>query len=164
MQYLLATLGSQAVSEPFFDWSGGYGTYNGPYHAAFYEYNEFKALSQSFEDLGVRMYKGQAPALMGQQPLLLAALQIHSVEARHACAVRRLRGNFLDNVPNRGWITGDETDITLTSAFYAGEQNTVQDGIDIVTLNFSANDASEAFDEPMTMQEVQAALTPFWIP
>ena len=73
---------------------------------------------------------------MGEQPLLLAALQIHSVEARHACAVRRLRGNFLDNVPNRGWITGDETDITLTSAFYAGEQNTVQDGIDIVTLQF----------------------------
>jgi hypothetical protein len=164
VQYLLATLGSQAQSEPFFDWSGGYGTYNGPYHAAFYEYNEFKALSQSFEDLGVRMYKGQAPALMGQQPLLLAALQIHSVEARHACEVRRLRGNFLDNVPNRGWITGDQTDISLTSAFYAGEQNTVQDGIDLVSLNFSANDASEAFDEPMTMAQVQAALTPFWIP
>ncbi len=163
-QYLLATLGSEAVREPFFDWSGGGGTYNGPYHAAFYEYEEFKALSQSFEDLGVRMYKGLAPALMGEQPLLLAALQIHSVEARHACEVRRLRGNFLDNVPNRGWITGDQTDISLTSAFYAGEENTVQDGIDLVTLQFSAADASEAFDEPMTMQEVQAALVPFIIP
>ncbi len=163
-QYLLATLGSEAVREPFFDWSGGGGTYNGPYHAAFYEYNEFKALSQSFEDLGVRMYKGLAPALMGEQPLLLAALQIHSVEARHACEVRRLRGNFLDNVPNRGWITGNQTDISLTSAFYAAEENTVQDGIDLVTLQFSAADASEAFDEPMTMQEVQAALVPFIIP
>ncbi len=163
-QYLLATLGSEAVREPFFDWSGGGGTYNGPYHAAFYEYDEFKALSQSFEDLGVRMYKGLAPALMGEQTLLLAALQIHSVEARHACEVRRLRGNFLDNVPNRGWITGNQTDISLTSAFYAAEENTVQDGTDLVTLQFSAADASEAFDEPMTMQEVQAALVPFIIP
>lgn len=163
-QYLLATLGSQAVREPFFDWSGGGGTYNGPYHAAFYDYDEFKALSQSFEDLGVRMYKGLASTLMGQQPLLLATLQIHSVEARHACEVRRLRGNFLDNVPNRGWITGNETDISLTSAFYAGEENTVQDGIDITTLGFNALDASEAFDEPMTMQQVQATLTPFIIP
>jgi Ferritin-like domain len=164
VQYLLATLGSQAVREPFFDFSGGSGSYAGPYHAAFYVYDEFKALSQSFEDLGVRMYKGQLPALMGMQPLLLAALQIHSVEARHASEVRRLRGSFLDNVPNRGWIAGDETDITLTSAFYAGEQNTVQDGIDIVTLNFSADDASEAFDEPLTMQQVQTVLTPFLIP
>jgi hypothetical protein len=164
VQYLLATLGSQAVREPFFDFSGGSGSYDGPYHAAFYVYDEFKALSQSFEDLGVRMYKGLAPALTGVQPLFLAALQIHSVEARHACEVRRLRGNFLDNVPNRGWITGDETDIALTSAFYAGEQNTVQEGIDLTTLGFSAADASEAFDEPLTMQQVQAVLTPFMIP
>ena len=165
-QYLLATLGSQAVREPFFDWSGGGGTYNGPYHEAFYNYDEWKALAQSFEDLGVRIYKGQIPALMGTQPLLLAALQIHSVEARHACEVRRLRGKFLDQAPNRGWITGNQTDISLTSAFYAGEQNTVQDGIDITSLDFSfsTNDASEAFDEPMTMQEVQAALVPFTFP
>jgi hypothetical protein len=163
-QYLLATLGSQAVREPFFDFSGGSGSYNGPYHAAFYVYDEWKALSQSWEDVGVRMYKGLAPSLIGQQPLLLAALQIHSVEARHACEVRRLRGNFLDQVPTRGWITGDQTDIPLTSAFYVGEQNTVQGGIDTVSLGFNANDASEAFDEPMTMKEVQAAMVPFMIP
>ncbi len=163
-QYLLATLGSQAVREPFFDFSGGGGTYNGPYHAAFYVYDEWKALSQSFEDLGVRLYKGQLPGLAGTKSLLLAALQIHSVEARHACEVRRLRGNFQDTVPNRGWITGAQTDVSLTSAFYVGEDNTVQNGTDITTLGFSATDASEAFDEPMTMKEVQAALVPFMIP
>jgi hypothetical protein len=58
-QYLLATLGSQAVREPFFDFSGGGGTYNGPYHAAFYVYDEWKALSQSFEDLGVRLIRSR---------------------------------------------------------------------------------------------------------
>jgi hypothetical protein len=45
-----------------------------------------------------------------------------------------------------------------------GEDNTVQNGTDITTLGFSATDASEAFDEPMTMKEVQAALVPFMIP
>lgn len=165
-QYLLATLGTQAVREPFFDWSGGYGTYTGPFHQAFYEYNEFQQLAQFFEDLGVRMYKGLLPGLMGTQPLLLATLQIHSVEARHASEVRRLRGNFLDQVPNRGWITGNQTDLVApnATALYAGEQNTVQDGIELTLLNFNANDASEAFDEPLTMDQVQAVLAPYIIP
>ena len=84
------------------------------------------------------------------------SIKIHSVEARHASEVRRLRGNFLDNVPNRGWITGAQTDIPLTSAFYTGEDNTVQAGIDITTLSFSADDASEAFDErPVPLRPVR---------
>jgi hypothetical protein len=165
-QYLLATLGSLAVREPFFDFSGGSGSYAGPFHQAFYEYDEYKQVSQALEDLGVRAYKGQLPALTGTKPLLLSALQIHSVEARHASEVRRLRGNFLDQVPNRGWITGNQTDDMApnAAAFYAGEENTMQGGVDLVSLNFSANDASEAFDEPMTMQQVQAALVPYMIP
>jgi hypothetical protein len=163
-QYLLSVVGSQAVREPFFDFSGGSGSYAGPYHAAFFVYEEFKALAQSFEDLGVRMYKGQMADLMGQKPLLLATLQIHSVEARHASEVRRLRGKFQDNVPNRGWITGNQTDIDLTSAFYTGEDNTVQGGTDLVSLGFNASDASEAFDEPMTNAQYQAAFLPFMIP
>jgi rubrerythrin len=50
------------------------------------------ALAQAFEDTGVRAYKGQAANLMSKPDLLTAALQIHSVEARHASEVRRLRG------------------------------------------------------------------------
>jgi hypothetical protein len=44
-------------------------------------------------------YKGQATNLISTPDLLTAALQIHSVEARHASEVRRLRGL-------KGWITG----------------------------------------------------------
>ena len=44
---------------------------------------------------------------MPYDAVLTAALTIHSVEARHAAEVRRLRGNFTDQAPNQGWITGE---------------------------------------------------------
>jgi hypothetical protein len=48
-------------------------------------------LAQAFEDTGVRAYKGQAGNVMSNKTVLQAALQIHSVEARHASQVRRMR-------------------------------------------------------------------------
>ena len=52
----------------------------------------FLTLSQTFEDLGVAACKGQAATLMGNGDILTTALQIHSVEARHAAMVRRIGG------------------------------------------------------------------------
>jgi|GEM_PF-4100513 len=52
----------------------------------------FLELSQTFEDTGVKAYKGQAGNLITSPTLLTAALRIHSVEARHAAEIRRLRG------------------------------------------------------------------------
>jgi Ferritin-like domain len=49
-------------------------------------------VSQTLEDTGVAAYRGQAPALTGGGALLTTALQIHSVEARHAAEVRIVRG------------------------------------------------------------------------
>ena len=161
VQYLKAALGAQAVAEPQFDFSGARGAHNGPFHDVFFVYDKFKALSQAFEDTGVRAYKGQAPNLMSVKPVLTVALQIHAVEARHASEVRRLRGNFMDEVPNRGWITDDDTDIPGTSATYAGEQNVFQGGIDILALHFRTGDATEAFDEPLTMAQVLAIASQF---
>ena len=56
------------------------------------QYEVFKALAMAFEDTGVRAYKGQAPRLINDKAVLTAALSIHSVEARHASMIRRLRG------------------------------------------------------------------------
>lgn len=161
VQYLKAALGAQAIPEPQFDFSGAKGAHNGPFHDVFFVYDKFKALSQAFEDTGVRAYKGQAPNLMSVKSVLTVALQIHAVEARHASEVRRLRGNFMDEVPNRGWITDDDTDIPGTSATYAGEQNVFQGGVDILALHFRTGDATEAFDEPLTMAQVLAIASPF---
>lgn len=161
VQYLKAALGSHAVPKPNFDFSGARGAHNGPFHDVFFVYNKFKALAQAFEDTGVRAYKGQAPNLMNAKAVLTVALQIHSVEARHASEVRRLRGNFQDTVPNRGWITFNHTDVPGTEATYAGEENKFQGGVDILALHFRTNDATEAFDEPLTKAQVLAIAAPF---
>ena len=57
----------------------------------FSNFETFATLSATFEDLGVAAYKGQAGTLLGT-PVLTTALQIHSVEARHAAAVRPIIG------------------------------------------------------------------------
>jgi hypothetical protein len=161
VMYLQAALGAHAIAKPEFDFSGARGAHNGPFHDVFFVYDKFKALAQAFEDTGVRAYKGQAPNLISVKPILTAALQIHSVEARHASEVRRLRGRFQDEIPNRGWITENLTDIPGTAANYAGEQNVFQGGVDILALNFRTRDATEAFDEPLTTQQVLAIASQF---
>lgn len=79
-------LGSAAVSAPKVDFTAG-----GKYADVFSNFDTFATLSATFEDLGVAAYKGQAGNLAGT-PVLTTALQIHSVEARHAAAVRPLVG------------------------------------------------------------------------
>ncbi len=121
----------------------------------FTDYQQFLVLSQGFEDTGVRAYKGQAPALIGNPDVLRTALQIHSLEARHASIFRRLRG--LD-----GWISFDDTDVPALQAVYAGEQNTTHLGFDVTTLTVKSVEAvTEAYDEPLTMEEVLAIASPF---
>jgi hypothetical protein len=130
---LQGVLGDNAVASPTFDFTAG-GTFD-----PFGNYDQFKALSQGFEDTGVRAYKGQAANLIANNDILTTALQIHSVEARHASAVRRLRGQ-------KGWITGNSVDVPQLAPVYAGEE----------TVNGAASgDAgTEAFDEPLSKQAV----------
>jgi hypothetical protein len=68
---------------------------------------DFLLAGQYVEDLGVAAYKGQAPNLLAAgdaaKPLLAAALEIHSVEARHAAGIRFLRENLL-GADVRPWI------------------------------------------------------------
>ncbi|HEV2086567.1 MAG TPA: ferritin-like domain-containing protein [Gemmatimonadales bacterium] len=144
--------GGTPATKPNFDFTAG-GTFPNP----FTDYPTFQALSQGFEDTGVRAYKGQATALMANDDILTTALQIHSVEARHASAVRRLRGQ-------KGWITGNQSGIASAAVqpIYNGEENTTQGVPGIDTAQFgTADSASEAFDEPLTKDQVLAIATPF---
>lgn len=125
------------------------------------QYETFKALAMAFEDTGVRAYKGQAGRLINDKPVLSAALSIHSVEARHAAEVRRLRGK-------KGWITGNSREDlpAFTQGIYDGEELTTQGGANILTLpdaaaNGGVNAATQAFDEPLTKAQVTAIVTPF---
>ena len=151
-----------AVPKPTFDFTAGNGSYAGPYADVFSNFATFAAVAQAFEDTGVRAYKGQAPALKPYKAFLTAALTIHSVEGRHASEVRRLRGDFSGLSPHKGWITRNITDIAGTAAVYAGEQNTVQGGVDVTSItSVGVDEITEAFDEPLTMAQVLAIVDPF---
>ncbi len=155
VEFFKAALGDAANPEPTFDFTGAPG---GLALDTFENYQTFLALSQGFEDTGVRAFKGQAGALANDNDLLTFALQVHSVEARHASQVRRMRGQ-------KGWVTGGTAvsnglpDLAEFDAIYAGEANTVQGGVELAGLfsAFGGPDAvQEAFDEPLTMDEVLA--------
>ena len=85
VKLLKGVLGSAAVAAPGVDFTAG-----GKYGDVWENFDTFLTLSQTFEDLGVAAYKGQAGNLMGSAEVLTVALQIHSVEARHAAEVRRI--------------------------------------------------------------------------
>lgn len=87
VQTLSGALGGAAVAKPQFDF-----TARGRYPDIFRNFRTFALVSQTLEDTGVAAYKGQAPRLTGGGQILTTALRIHSVEARHAAEVRRVRG------------------------------------------------------------------------
>ncbi|RZK32021.1 MAG: ferritin-like domain-containing protein [Hymenobacter sp.] len=105
----------------------------------------YLALAQSFEDTGVRAYKGAAPlsAIMANKTVLTAALNIHSVEARHASHIRAMRrAGAANNTPSQGiavapysgttgapksWISGTDgggAAPTYTAPIYGAGNNT----------------------------------------
>jgi len=96
-------LGASAIPDPTragFDYSGGSGTGNGPMAAALLPNDPnnangklFFAAAQAFSDTGQRAYKGGAPVLntASTKDILEAALNIHSVEARHNSHFRTVR-------------------------------------------------------------------------
>ncbi len=148
----ISASGGEPIDKPGFDFSA-----RGNFWP-FAMYDDFLALSQAFEDTGVRAYKGQAGNLISSGDVLTVALQIHSVEARHASEVRRLR-------KLKGWITGDERGQGMpkaTQPTYDGEDNLMQGGLDVTNITSVGPDGiTEAFDEPLTKEEVTAIATLF---
>jgi len=140
----LTSLGETPGAKPTFDFTAG-GAF-----MPFTDYNQFLVLAQAFEDTGVRAYKGQAGNVMANKAVLQAALQIHSVEARHASQVRRMRAN-------KGWIelANGGNMPSATNAVYAGEDNVNQAGFNTGTA-FGAAAGSAAYDEILTGSEAQA--------
>ena len=120
-------------------------------------------VAQQLEDTGVRAYKGKAGDLLGLADVavpnvgtinpLQSALQIHSVEARHAAHIRTMRGQT-------AWINGNGDLDTLPA--YTGatpESNITQSGVDITKLGpgYTATEAQASFDELLTQAEVTDA-------
>ena len=128
-------------------------------------------IAQLLEDTGVRAYKGRASELLGTD-LLTVALQIHSVEARHAAKIRVMRGqkawvNPGDDLAAHPVYTSGVTPGSTPAAFglvvpaYAGpsptENNTTQSNVPITTglgITYTAADAAASFDEYLQVAEV----------
>lgn len=110
---------------------------------------DFLLVGQYVEDLGVAAYKGQVQNLLAAgeagKTVLAAALEIHSVEARHAAGVRFLRQALLGaNV--RPWISNNASS---TEVIY--DENRTGSPIPF---------SSDAFDGYATETEVLALVGP----
>jgi hypothetical protein len=168
--FLKSVLGSAAVAQTTQGTAGVYDfTAGGAFPTVFTNYDVFLAVANAFEDTGVRAYKGQAPNLVGNMVALTAALNIHSVEARHAAHVRQVRqkrGGAAAAV--KPWISGsasvfNDTGIGTSvdgnygagATGYPAENNVIQGGVTVTTLpsatsaSTSTTVAIEAFDEPL---------------
>lgn len=163
VRLLKSVLGADAIAQPRFDF-----TAKGTFPDVFTNFATFSAVAQTFEDTGVRAYKGQAPNLMVAPTILQVALQIHAVEAAHAANVRQLRGQ-------KGWITGGTAAMqglpAVVNASYAGEDNVTQAGANLATLlvgnatlkiPITMDMVTESFDEPLTRDQVLAIVAPFF--
>lgn len=146
-------------------------TAKGNFSAVFTDYGLFLAVAQTFEDTGVRAYKGQAGNLISNNDALTAALNIHSVEARHAAHIRQMRkanGSLIPAGVNvKPWITLNQSGIgsAAVQPSYNGEEVTSQAGVNIINIGgkvISAEAASEAFDEPLTKEQILAIVAPFF--
>lgn len=151
---LQTTLGADAIEKPTFDFTAG-----GPFADVFSNSATFITLAQGFEDTGVRAYKGQAANLISNNAILTVALQIHSVEARHASMVRRLS----QSPAEKGWITLASNTVPDLDPVYADEDLTMQAEVDLTAFG-TAEAASEAFDEPLDRDAVLAIAGMFIVP
>ncbi len=173
LQTVITSLGATPVSftAANFDF-----TAQGTFPTVYSSSDTWLAVAETFEDTGVRAYKGQAPALLRNKTVLTAALDIHSVEARHASHLRMLRRARMLSTGTtsaaaiRPWITGaNDTGIgSAVDGSYAGEDNVMQGPVNVTTLasvsgsSTSAMVASQAFDEPLDMATVVKIVTPFF--
>ena len=196
--FLKAQGATSTLTATDFDFTGGRGSGTGPFSPATTDAAFLLTVAQGAEDTGVRAYKGQAGNLIGNNDathnaVLEAALRIHSVEARHAARIRRIRRLALgapDVVRLSGTIRGGGASAAgatgspssdVVAAFdkiYGGatpESNTThvvfngsaEASINVATLagiQGGANAVTEAFDEPLTKAEVIAIVQPFFIP
>ncbi len=170
VEFLKSGLGDNSIASPEFDFTVGgmFDPFNENNSGQEVAYAQLLALAQAFEDTGVRAYKGQAGNLMGT-PFLTPALQIHSVEARHASEIRRLRASVMEESTNQnalGWITLNNRGPGMpaeTQDVYDGEENVIQGGVNLVeATQFDAIAVSQSYDEPMD-GETAAAIAGLFI-
>jgi Ferritin-like domain len=160
-----------AYTASSFDFTGSKGAGGGPFAAVATDGRVLLAVAQLFEDLGVRAYAGQLAAVAANKAVLTAAMQILSVEARHAAKVRRLRLLVTPSLDVDPWISGSASGIpgligpgsAIAAAVYDGEGVTTQAGVAVASLaaDVGPDAATSAFDEPLPAEAVKRVVSSF---
>ena len=176
LKTVITASGSTPTGEPTFDFTAGNGNNAGPFLGWESNYDIFLAMAQTFEDTGVRAYKGAVGTLINNKTVLTAALNIHSVEARHASHIRQMRrvrsavpgavtAAYVGNI--KPWINNAESNIggpfaAPVQPSYNGEEITIQGTVNIATVGgVSTTAASACFDEPLSRTAVLTIVDPF---
>ncbi|GAA4376574.1 ferritin-like domain-containing protein [Hymenobacter koreensis] len=169
LENILRDSGGTLPAQPNYDFRGGANNPGNAIFAAdvFTNPATFLAVAQTLEDFGVRAYKAALPVLANDEALLQLVLRMHSVEARHAAHVRRLRGQ-------KAWVSGLDTGGPVpgkTDRFYEGEDRvkqfvtaTTEQDITKLTGYDTADKLppiTESFDEPLTIPAVETLLARF---
>jgi len=176
----LQNAGSLIPAVPAFDFSGRHGVATNPelFPNVLSNYDAFLALAQQLEDLGVRLYKTHAFAIVDDIQLANAVLRLHAVEAQHSAHVRGLRrgrGAVVKTWPSEtdAVIARPAAAQALTVAATGGEENLLQyltpnkpivfSEFLLIRDNTAIHDSAlpEAFDEPVNRTTAQAALNLF---
>jgi hypothetical protein len=176
----LTNAGALVPTQPAFDLSGRHGVATNPvlFPNVLTNFDDFLALAQQIEDLGVRLYITHAFSVNYDAPLSRSLLRVLSVESEHAAHVRSLRrsrGAVVQHWPSEedAPITRVTTAQALTLAATGGEETTTQyisAGVAapfasflLISNNTAVRDPSvaESFDEPVNTTIAQAALELF---
>ncbi|KAA9338545.1 ferritin-like domain-containing protein [Hymenobacter busanensis] len=124
----------------------------------------FLSVAQVLEDAGVRAYKALFSTFITDRTILDVLVRIHTVEARHAAHIRKLRNQkaWVSKLDGGGPVPGK------TDFVYAGEDNVKQPTTATATLDITTLDAykdaaklapvTEAFDEAFASTSVQQLL------
>ena len=139
-------------------------------YPTFHDYPTFLMLAQTLEDTGVHAYNGQIPELFGNT-ILTQVMQIHATEARHSAYIRLMR-RFPPTSASEypaPWITNNIPPSIPLQPYYAGEDNTLQSGVEITGLpdklvsygTVPKISASAAFDEPFDKATIMSLIAPF---
>jgi hypothetical protein len=153
---LITSLNGVPNDKPVFDWTAK-GAFPGfAFNSG--QYATYQVIVQGLEDLGVRAFKGQIARMTANTNAMSEIATYGSIQGRHAAEIRRIRGK-------KAWVTSNSRD-DLPAIFqpvYDGEQATVHAGYDSSALaaNGGLTAVTEAFDEPLTKAQVNAAIAPF---
>lgn len=174
LQNALLNTGAIVPAMPAFDFSGRKNVASNPvlFPNVLSSYDDFLALAQQLEDLGVRLYNMSAFINTSDAQLAKVLLRVLAVEGEHSAHVRGLRRDRGATV--KTWPSSSDAPITrpaaaqvLTAAATGGEDNITQlasAGVPIVFSNFlnvfnlsfvPDTSLAEAFDEPVVASPAQ---------